>query len=1055
MTVGARPPTLGSGDILSLDLYDALEYYILGDYEKRSMTLKDRVLSRDDLYLEGYISLRLIDCIFNKAFYTGTEGSRFESDTRGTGENPEPYPPYGENSLYFDGCEFFEEIYIRKDCTVIFKDCTFNRNIEISERCRFEFINCLFKQPELNVDDFCEGKFLNCSHIGADWIVHLDNNCRVHYEGGTPQGAAKYWAYVDNNSVLVIHGVEANLSGAKYGLLATNESQIQIINLGDFGVTSVQQPAIYADKGSNIEIRKINKIESIEADAVVIIDAVAKISDITDKISSTQGRGLYVNTSDISYGTAECRIKNVTDSISSVQGAAAISIKDSILQLLNVDKINGTQCPALLLDGEVKVYIRSVDTIISEIEDAIYASGNGVLICEHCATITSELKHAINASNGFEFQFNNVDEIIAQLDIAILLNSCKYYDKIGSLRSSTLVEALDLTNCDVQLYSIDEISSTTTYAVNMTSCVYDLKDIPLITGMTGAAVYTSCRGMQHNIASYTCDSGNAVVVSGCSGPTEWTAITSISAADGDALVLSGDLKQFKAYGLGSIDSTQGSAISGSFSGTLVTFENITMIESDQGDALDITMTSGRLVLKTLPTVQSNMGKAFSVDVDNLEMYDVQNITSMEGDAFVLTVNGEGRIADSPVLASSQSGKAGDISFAGNVVVHNMGDFTTQSTTSLTLNISGAAKIIGVGDVTSTDGVGLDLDVSGINVVLKSFGNIASTSQTGASISIFGSSVAMLDFGTIRSTQGKGLELNISGRDVSLRDFGNISSTQGTALDLDISGQDIVLREFSNATSVEGVGLDLDISSQAIDVLLYDFGTITSTENNAFDATTSGKNITFKKFQDITSVDGDGLTLSNYGDCSLYSFQDITSNTGVGMAFTSTNGEIVLQDFGTVSAVENNALTLALSGSEVHMKDWTAVSTETGNAISGNVTCQLTIEQIGTISAYTGQAIAITGGTGVYLVFKYIDSVSTTTGQGGFAFEVESMNGYILLQSVASITADGGPGILAIVGSGRVEVYDCPSMIGSGVTTGVHFENCTVVMDCPSANILVS
>lgn len=652
-------------------------HYRFSDHASTNIVLKDKSFGMEEVWFEGFMDWTFTRCIFSKSFHFGVEGARLSEDTRGTTGNPEPFPPYGSNGLHFNTCTFSKDFEIKDNCVVVFKDCTFSDEFTIEDNCKVEFIGCTFSKG-ITFKTFCDVRFIRCSLNMSDFGINAEGHCAFHFNNCTHGSPSDYFLSLTNDCKATFYSAEGITMTATSDLFQIDgSSTVKVYNYGS--LISQEGDVVNISDGSKFEAHNVTTMTASKGNVFAMTGSEAFIKDVGTLNAPKQN--VFV--------TEDSVIRGVNVQTISAEKADAIAITTSKMSLANIQTILSSEAKAInAINSELNV--STVDSITSAENIAMYLDGTTVSMIRDATLISSGENIAVYIQNGAWGQFENVATIVSGEATGMVVNNARLTDRWGELRQGK-TQALNATGSTIEFHNIVDMLSGEGIAITMTGCVYHLSYVTNIVGKMGGWHVTTSRGVQQSTEKIESGEGTALILAGCSGPTEWDSINEISSPLMPAFVVSGDLYGFRASGLLTIESELAQALVWNQSGGEAYLSDINSITSPLEIAATFSV-AGKLRVENVQAITSEQALALSISVTSGEAHfeNVQSVTSEEADAMTVNV-AEGALLRYNNFDSIESEMANCItgSVNGECVIINGARVSTQM--GICVNLSGGAQ----------------------------------------------------------------------------------------------------------------------------------------------------------------------------------------------------------------------------------------------------------------------------------------------------------------------------------------------------------------------------
>lgn len=718
------------------DIKDLYAYYRFSDHKLTNIVLKDKTLFKSDVWFEGFMDWGFTRCTFTKAFYFGVEGEKLEEDTRGSEENAEPFPPYGSNGLNFDTCTMIKPFEIKDNCVVVFKDCTFNDTLTIEDNCRVEFIGCTFTKGII-FKTFCDVRFIRCSLTMTDYAIDAQDHCTFYFSNCTHGNAKDFQFRFTNDCHATFHAVEdTSISCEKTVFEVDDSSTVKVYNYT--AMRSEDKYVLEMTGNSKFEFFNTSQFSVEKQTVFKIEDSELFLKDSATCSCGAQGQVLNAVNSHI-------RVKTFVSWLA--QESDCIVLDNCKLSMDTGELIHSDQGKAInATDSEINTL--SVETIDSGQGIAVFLTGTTVSLMRNGTLVNSGQKTAVYIENGAWGQFKETTTITSGNSVAIRVNDARYSDWSGDLRQG-LAGGIVATTSTIELYNLAEVLGVEGIGISLTDCVYHLSYVVYIFGKLGGIVFTTCKGVFTYCDLIESGEGTAVVLAGCSGPTEWEGVLDIIAPLMPAMVVTGDLYGLRIIRTQRIFSEQNIALSWSQTGGeayladvieitaplmpaavfsvagKLRVEDVDDITSEESTALTISVTSGEAHFERVARVTAPLATALTVNVSAgalLRYNGFTSVTSEMGNALMGTCDGDLLVANGSEittqmgLGTSITGSGGysfarfadiqsissqqppddmfEISGVAHVQVHRVASFSAEQSGRYVFYLRGAGEHIG-------------------------------------------------------------------------------------------------------------------------------------------------------------------------------------------------------------------------------------------------------------------------------------------------------------------------------------------------------------------------
>jgi hypothetical protein len=990
------------------DIRDLYAYYRFSDHQLTSISLKEKTFKKQEVWFEGHMDWTFKECAFREAFHFGVEGERLEEDTRETARNPEPFPPYGSNGLHFELCSFKATFEIKDNCNVIFKNCSFDSDVEeiiIGNGCRVEFIGCSF-ECAITIEDYCDVKFRQCDFDETQsHFVKATDNCKLYVDrcdlGSAPQTT---FFDLEGDCSLTVHNSGTLTSDQADGIVAKDRSHVRAYKMD--GIVATTGVAVTVEDDSKFEAHKVAAISSAQGDAVVVTNAEFFAREGTS-INSTQGKALLLDRAlvrctevdTISTGQSTCI--DATDSRVFVQGASAVSTGQGTcllgdgtsFEFNNVAAVTSGQGTAVNLSGAGRSYFRDVPSISSGSGTAVIVESNHEMYALGNTSITSGSGTAVDLDNA-RFEGLGVSDIAGTLGGLVARGSHLRVDMTGTILGGDAGAGVDLTDC-----------------------VYDIRNASTISGNFGGFWTSGCRGILTGIG--TVDGGQDIgaKIIGCSGPTEWEDIGTITSSQSKALTTAGDLKQLRVINVDSITSEKAIAVTWDQDSGTTVFGYIQTISSEAANALNLTVSSGTMDSTAIDSIEGQQGTAAFVQVEGkLRAYDWKSMTSVQqiGLNLVVSSTGEAFFAYcDEAISQNNYGIRVVATDSAKARLKGFDVIESEQATALSISASDDADVA-VWDVSSP--------------VTSNQGKACNAVISGQAI------VTMRSIQGLESSQGSLLSVTASGHaQFHAVDFlAECTTDQETAWDLNASGDSkITVKNCNGVSSEQGDAISVTIAADS-SILLDKLGTVSSTEGTALGGSVTG-DLHVKDLDALETTEGKAIELTG-GVSSLVDLDNIATITGTepggdlisitGVAHTRLNN-IPTIDAGTCGGKIANFTSLGEGLGKIELIDVIAVSASeciggVAFADCGDISVFCASAK-GSVTCDTGAGDCMSASNANIQVFNLSEISNPDASMRGF---YATNTKHILLEGVASIE---GKNAVYVDVNGDLRIINCDEL----------------------------
>jgi len=764
-----------SGDIL--DLYN---YYRFSDHEATAVSLKDKVLSKKDIYFEGHMDWTFKDCRFEKKIFFGHEGPTMEDDNRGTEENQEPLPPYGSNGLNFTGCEISEPVDIQDNCVVIFKNCRFTAGcptIKIHDSCRAEFLNCVFDKCDIAISKFCTFKFTLCTHVQCDetYIMASGASKGAVHGGSFSDFAKDHVIHAESGSEIVVTSPRSDLNSNHDCVYATNASSIKL-----FAANKVQgKPAVSAKNGSKIEVRDVRGLTSGALYGV--------FSDSGSEVFCSDVGAIHSGSSNAAKisGASKARFDKVELITSPVETALLVE-DNSDLSVSNVKEISSVE--AKCLDAtDSSVSISNVKQAFTVDDDVICLDNSTGYFrsFELMAMVSGEA--VVNSKNKSAVYLSKIKVIATSEGDAVRADDALVEDSDGEVRVGDTAGYHSTNDGVVTTRLIGDVSTTTGPGVLIDNAGVDIRTISLLTGKTFGIEGTDARGVIKDNTKITGTESAGISINGTSGVLSIFDNTLVTSSAEEAFVFSGEHDKTQVGNIAETDSPSNAIdISGYTGGTLM-FKDMGVISA--GDiGVRVNATGGYVGFTDIGKVTSS-AEGFKVTTSGQAKITLDNIEDTLGvpnTIFDLTLQDDSQVlvSNTGLLRSSNPIKI-NTKKDTKVILRDIGAIESEE-----YAVSGTCEgeLVAKRVASITSGTGGTFDVSGNSssqsrVKLVDVASISQKSASGDSIKL--TNFSRIDISNITSFSGStdgfafyltGISQNIG--DISFIDVASIATKKG-------------------------------------------------------------------------------------------------------------------------------------------------------------------------------------------------------------------------------------------------------------------------------------
>lgn len=634
------------------DIKDLYAYYRLSDHELTVIKLKEKQYNpKTPAYFEGHMNFVFVDSNFKKPFYFGVEGERLEGDDRGTEENPESFPPYGNNVIRFEGCTFEAPFEIQGQCMAMFVGCTFTPdvlNVLIKDQSQAEFIGCTLNNI-VKAADHSELRFRNCDFkVCGGSYIELENSSTCNVSGGTMATPAISIIKATTDCDALLHGVPSVQANA-ITMDFSDHSRGRFYDIES--LQSIGSIALYADNNSKIECRNIELVQSLAEDAIAASDHSEVYCDKVGTIQSLARIAVNLSQGSIFRGREG-------DVITSVADDAISATDESSVTVFNVTSILSQ--PKIAIRGEDShIRVNQVESIVSQADNAVKISGTMDSQFIDVDNITSQAEDALVVSVGHKVMLQRVTHVVSEAGAAVSVSGgAEYIDRTGEDRTG-LTDGITAQGSYVTVREVTTIEATEGVACTLIQTGVNLDKITDITGKAGGLLFEDGSGVIREVDTIAGDKGIGVDIKGVSAPTELTKISSITSENDKAFKATGDLAQLRVGEIDEISSPQADSLTVQMASGSCFFKDIQTITSKQAMAMVIDVQGGIFKAVDIPEVSANMANALDITVASkakAELRDFASVTSQMGVAVKCDVAGTLQCFDFGTI-ESQQGKA--------------------------------------------------------------------------------------------------------------------------------------------------------------------------------------------------------------------------------------------------------------------------------------------------------------------------------------------------------------------------------------------------------------
>lgn len=701
------------------DIKTLYAYYRFSDYGMTNIGLTEKFLSKEEVWFEGFMDWTFTKCIFNKPFHFGVEGAKLEEDTRGTTENPTPFPGYGSNGLHFNTCAFNEAFEIKDNCVVVFKDCSIGfaegesiprevpgvpggpvgtapAPVVIEDGCRVEFIGCSIEKP-IELRDFCEVRFRNCTFKETTYSLLVENHCKVMLDNCTQAENSEIFLEVNNDCEVTLNSIPQIRSEGK-NILVTESSVVKLFtcNLmetfknrpGDPGASVID-----VQSGSKFEARYVDTIRGSKQ-AIVGNQAEFFMQDIGAITVDKDAKGTVVDLEDSLW-----RSRRIND-IDHINEGYAIHAVNTQFSLNEFETIQ-SKTPTCIVGEDASFEIHNGDLIQTKVGGvAIHLTGEGRSIFHNIATKIKGCSAAIKLTDGPEVYVDTVNQIISTVASAIVMEGNSSLEVLNVVGEEGEIKGLFNgiftygENNRLRVKNVQEvIRGETLDGIDLTNTLYDLQDIPLITGFLKGAELTNCQGLVSNLGVVEGQTEEGCHIVGISGPTDWDTVTEIYSPMEPGLRFEGGAAQTRMANITEIHSEIQPGMVWDQTGGIATFYDCGSIYSLEEAGARITLAAG----------------------SSLEMKRVDYVYSLLLEGMVVTCSGEANFYNGKeIYSEEEKGLVVTTSGVGKVGVHTYDKIWSLEQTALNLNLAAgtSTRFYKVDEISSEEGNAIDGSASG-------------------------------------------------------------------------------------------------------------------------------------------------------------------------------------------------------------------------------------------------------------------------------------------------------------------------------------------------------
>jgi hypothetical protein len=636
------------------DIYFLYQYYRLSDHELTVIHLKDKVLETNECFFEGYINFTFQNCQFKNKFHFGVEGDRLPEDKRGTAENTEPMPPYGNNVLSFENCIFEKFFEVQDNCIVTFKNCTFKNTIDEEYPIKFftnvkvEFIDC-FISCSIEGRYGTEVKFNNCQFIESRFsAVTITDHSSVLMTGGGKTGSEAVpgaFLSVSGNSEGAVTSLSGIIRAVGPVFEATNNSRLTVSNIE--GIAGANPATITVLSGSKMICRNIRQIKNglLKSLPVVVNGSELYMYD-----------GELIQSGDVVFSIINSTVQCIQYKYIYGGGHPVLNISsNSNVLFKNIFKIQtftgGYEAINIVDSNGV---FEKILVITSPWDQTVLGNGTGELIFRDVDLIENTAQDAVKIIGGYRAYAYNVKEIKAIKTAVVVETNGVFEDFDGILREGQQNGMRINSDGMIRIVRLTDKIKGVENGILGENGVYDLREINIIEGDQKGINLTDCRGVIRAVKKITGISDDAVTFQGCSGPTEWIDIEEITSNNKRAMVFYNDIGTMRLVKIKTIYAPNDVAMYIDITDNILLVKDCETIKSDKNDAIYFEVTGSTTQFNGIKEILSKEKYSVGGTITSpafVEFRDISKIESLENITINLTINGELRWRDIDLIQS--------------------------------------------------------------------------------------------------------------------------------------------------------------------------------------------------------------------------------------------------------------------------------------------------------------------------------------------------------------------------------------------------------------------
>lgn len=683
-------------------------HYRFSDHASTNIVLKDKSFGKEEVWFEGFMDWTFTRCSFSKAFHFGVEGAKLEEDTRGTTENPEPFPGYGSNGLHFDDCTFSKEFDIKDNCVVVFKDCTFSETFTLEDNVRAEFIGCTFSKG-ITIKTFCDIRFIRCTLGMSDFGMTIEAHCKVEVHNCTHGSVDDYWFSLSEGCQLVLRSVEDVSLVAKYNTIEADDySEVKMY--GYTYVMSQKRNVITLTGKSKFDAFNVPQFSAEKGIVFSLVDSFLFLKDCATCSCGATGQVIDATNSEI-------RVKDTNTWSSSQNDCIHLSSSKMFLDTFNVIHSDSGR-GIVLLEGSEAIFDTG-DTIDSGQNMAIVLESGSVGTFKSISLVQSGQSIAIYVLDNCWIKLYEVVTVIG-LHTGIYAFYGRVTDATGDLRQGNMF-GLNADFSIMEFSNIIDIIGVDEDAVLFKDCTYDFRYVINMTGKKTGFEAQRSKGVLHNTDKIVAELEAACALVDCSGPTEWDQVNDIEGELDSALKVTGNL-EIRINGIINITSEMGVALLWQQTGGNAWVSDVQKIESLEESAADITVSAGSFRAEDIQLITAEQKLALNVTVSSGDAHfeRVDTVVSEQADAMNIAVSA-GALLRFNEFTRIESDMANALTgtCSGTGVFANGDMITTQMGLAVSITGSGAYsrfKLADIGTINSQQPPDDMCEISGVAFV---------------------------------------------------------------------------------------------------------------------------------------------------------------------------------------------------------------------------------------------------------------------------------------------------------------------------------------------------